>query len=56
MVKLRNVLRINFKIAEVVILIKRCKICGNMEKNIKLKKTIDTVEDFDPIESSLEGN
>lgn len=36
-------------------LINRCEICGNMEKNLNLKKTVDQVEEFDPIENSLEG-
>ena len=26
-----------------------------MEKNLNLKKTVDQVEEFDPIENSLEG-
>ena len=36
-------------------IINRCEICGNMEKNLNLKKTVDQVEEFDPIENSLEG-
>lgn len=33
----------------------RCEICGNLERNLSLKKTVDQVEEFDPIANSIEG-